>query len=60
MKRLMAGLREKLSHLRQWANRDDGHFYQAGNRSLGLLETVFLLLLVAALVLWQVHEKVGF
>lgn len=56
----MKNIREKLSRLRQWVNRDDGRFYQAGNRSLGWLETVCLLLLVAVLVLWQVYEKVGF
>jgi hypothetical protein len=55
----MKNIKEKMSRLQQWVNRDDGNFYQRGNRSLGWLETVFLLLLVAALVLWQVHAKVG-
>lgn len=59
MKAFMRVLKDKFSGLRQWANRDDGHFYQAGNRELGLTETLFLLALVVMLVLWQVHEKLG-
>jgi hypothetical protein len=44
---------------RQWVNRDDGKFYQAGNRSLGAVETVGLLIVVGAIALWQLHVKAG-
>lgn len=45
--------------LRQWVNRDDGKLYQAGNRSLGAVETIGLLLFVSAIALWQIHVKAG-
>jgi hypothetical protein len=45
--------------LRQWVNRDDGRLYQAGNRSLGALEIVGLLIFIGALALWQLHVKAG-
>lgn len=45
--------------LRQWVNRDDGRFYQAGNRSLGAVEIVGLLMFVGAIALWQLHVKAG-
>jgi len=45
--------------LRRWANRDDGKFYQAGNRSLGAVETIGLLIAVGAIALWQLHVKAG-
>jgi hypothetical protein len=44
---------------RQWVNRDDGKVYQAGNRSLGVVETVGLLIVVGAIVLWQLHVRAG-
>jgi hypothetical protein len=48
-----------LAKLRQWINRDDGRLYQAVNRSLGMIETVGLLIFVSAIVLWQIHVKTG-
>jgi len=45
--------------LRQWVNRDDGGLYQAGNRSLGAIEIVGLLIFVGAIALWQLHVKAG-
>lgn len=45
--------------LRQWVNRDNGRFYRVGNRRVGAIEVVGLLLVVAALVLWQLHAKVS-
>jgi hypothetical protein len=48
-----------LARFRQWVNRDDGMFYQAGNRSLGVVETVGLLIFVSAIALWQLHVKAG-
>lgn len=45
--------------LRQWVNRDDGRLYQAGNRSLGAVETIVLLIFVSAIALWQLHVKAG-
>ncbi len=45
--------------LRQWVNRDDGKFYQAGNRSLGAVETMDLLIAVGSIGLWQLHVKAG-
>jgi hypothetical protein len=45
--------------LRKWINRDDGRYYRAGNRHVGVVETVGLLLFVGALFLWQLHAKVG-
>lgn len=49
----------RLGKLGQWVNRDDGRFYQAGNRSLGVVETVGLLIFVSAIALWQLHVKAG-
>jgi len=46
-----------LKKLRGWINRDDGRFYQVGNRSLGVLEAIGLLVFVCSLVLWQLHAK---
>lgn len=48
-----------LTKFRQWVNRDDGRFYRAGNRHVGVIEVVGLLLVIAALVLGQLHAKVG-
>lgn len=45
--------------LRRWVNRDDGKLYRAGNRSLGAIETVGLLIFVVVLALWQLHAKTG-
>jgi len=45
--------------LRQWVNRDDGKFYQAGNRSLGAVESVGILIAIGAIGLWQLHVKAG-
>ncbi|MGH8493876.1 MAG: hypothetical protein ACRERR_12360 [Moraxellaceae bacterium] len=56
----MKSVREKLSLLRQWANRDDGRFYRVENRPLRGWETSFLLLVVLATMFWALHEKVGF
>jgi hypothetical protein len=39
------------SKLRQWVNRDDGRYYQVGNRNLGALEAVGLLTSICSLVL---------
>ena len=44
---------------RQWINRDNGRFYRVGNRRLGVVETVGLLLVVVAIGLWQLHAKAG-
>ena len=48
-----------LAKLRQKINRDDGRYYQVGNRPLAGLEVVGLLVLVGALVLWQLHDETG-
>jgi hypothetical protein len=45
--------------LRRWINRDGGKFYQAGNRSLGKVEVIGLLLGICAIGLWQLHVKAG-
>jgi hypothetical protein len=50
---------DQFSKLRQWINRDDGKFYQAGNRSLGALEVVGLLITASSAALWQLHVKAG-
>lgn len=47
-----------LSRLRQKLNRDDGRVFQVGNRRLGKMETLGYLLMVGALFLWQLHDKV--
>ena len=46
-----------LAKLRQRINRDDGRYYQIGNRPLGTLEVIGLFGFVSALVLWQLHDK---
>lgn len=32
--------------IREWINRDDGKHYQVGNRSVGALETIGILILI--------------
>jgi hypothetical protein len=49
----------RVSKLRQWINRDDGRYYQAGNRDVGTLEAIGLLTFVCSLFLWQLHSKTG-
>ncbi len=49
----------RFAKLRQWVNRDDGRLYQAGNRSLGAVETIGLLIFVSAIALWQLHVRAG-
>jgi hypothetical protein len=49
----------RLAKLKQWVNRDDGRLYQTGNRSLGVVETIGLLIFVCAIALWQLHVKAG-
>lgn len=49
----------RFSKLRQWVNRDDGRYYQAGNRNLSTLETIGLLICICSLFLWQLHSKIG-
>jgi len=45
--------------VRHWVNHDDGRFYRAGNRLVGFVEVVGLLLFIAGLLLWQVHTQLG-
>ncbi|HEY8585497.1 MAG TPA: hypothetical protein VIL60_02090 [Rhodanobacter sp.] len=49
----------RFAKLRQWVNRDDGKFYRAGNKSLGAVEAIGLLVAICAIGLWQLHVKVG-
>lgn len=44
---------------RHWINRDDGRLYRAGNRRVGFVEAMGLLLFIAGLLLWQVHTHLG-
>jgi peptidoglycan/LPS O-acetylase OafA/YrhL len=48
-----------LSRLRRRINRDDGKLYQVGNRPLGAIVIVGLLVFVGAIALWQLHIKTG-
>jgi hypothetical protein len=48
-----------LARLRQWIDRDDGKYYQVGNGPIIGLETIGLLVFVAAIALWQLHVKNG-
>jgi hypothetical protein len=50
---------DTFTRLRQWVNRDDGRICRLHNRPLGALETVGLLMFMAALILWQLHVKAG-
>lgn len=45
---------------RTWANRDDGSQYQIGNRNLSNLEIFGYFLLIAALIIYLLHDKAGF
>lgn len=49
----------RFGKFREWINRDDGRLYQAGNRSLGAVETIGLIIFVSAIALWQLHVKAG-
>jgi hypothetical protein len=46
--------------LRNWANRDNGSYYQIGNKNLSKLEMLGYLLYIAALIIFILHYKVGF
>ena len=48
-----------LKSLREQINRDDGSFFQVGNRPVGTFEAIGLLSMVIGLTLWQFHEKAG-
>lgn len=48
-----------LSKLRKWANRDDGRLFQVGNESIGTTTIVGVLVLIGALILWQLHSQIG-
>lgn len=44
---------------RKWLNCDDGKLCRVGNRSLGALEAIGLLVATCAIGLWQLHVKIG-
>ena len=48
-----------LKSLREQINRDDGSFFQVGNRPVSTFEAIGLLSMVIGLALWQFHEKAG-
>lgn len=48
-----------LSELRRRVNRDDGKLFQVGNRPLGWVEIIGMLLFIGGMLLWQLHEKAG-
>jgi hypothetical protein len=48
-----------LARLRRWVSRDDGKYYQAGNRPISGLEAIGLLVFIGAIALWQLHVKTG-
>ena len=48
-----------LESLREQANRDDGRYFQVGNRQVGTLEVMDLLSLVMGLALRHFHERAG-
>jgi hypothetical protein len=50
---------KRLAKLRRWLNRDNGKLYRVGNRPVGILEAVGLIVVIAAIALWQVHVKAG-
>lgn len=45
---------------RTWINRDDGSQYQIGNRNLSNLEIFGYFLLIAALIIYLLHDKARF
>lgn len=47
------------SEIRRRINRDDGKYFQVGNRLLSGLEIVGLLLFVGAIALWQLHVNMS-
>ncbi len=48
-----------LRELRRRMNRDDGKLLQVGNRPIGCIEGVGLLLFVGGICLWQLNAKTG-
>lgn len=46
-----------MGKIRDWINRDDGDYFQAGNSCLNWYEVVGTLLTVLALLLWHINEK---
>lgn len=52
-------MKQRWRNWRAEINRDDGHFYRAGNRNLRPLEIAGHGLLVAAVLLWVIDVKIG-
>lgn len=52
-------MKQRWRNWRAEINRDDGHFYRAGNRNLRSLEIAGHGLLVAAVLLWVIDAKIG-
>ncbi len=48
-----------LAKFRRQINRDDGKFFQVGNRPLGWIEAAGMLLATGALAAWQLQEVIG-
>ncbi len=49
----------KWKELRCRINRDDGKYYQIGNRNLGALEIAGYFFLVISIVVYLLHDKAG-
>ena len=49
----------RLANCRRWINRDDGEYYQIGNRSIGILEASGHLLIILSIAFWQLDSKTG-
>jgi len=50
---------ETLSKIRKWVNRDDGRLFRVGNERVSVCALIGVLILVGAVVLWQMHLAVG-
>lgn len=49
----------KFEGLRAKINKDDGHYYRIGNRDLNAFEVAGYLLIVASMVMYLLHQKLG-
>jgi len=50
----------KWKKFRNWANKNNGSFYQVDNQNLTLLEVLGYILCISAFIVYLAHEKIGF
>jgi len=53
-------MNEKLKKFRTWINKNDGSYFQVDNQNFNLWQVVGFLFVIASLIVYLLHDKVGF